>query len=74
MTQVKNVYKKQHKLVATWIPVQDFALLQHLAFKNKVNLATYIRAILVDALYEERELVDYTNLTIETSERFIEQV
>jgi hypothetical protein len=55
VSQEKSVYKTPHKPVATWITVQDYALLQHLAFKHKVRVASYIRAILIDALEEERE-------------------
>ena len=55
MARAKGVYKAQHKLVATWVPTEDFALLQHLAFTHSVPLASYLRAILIDALEEERE-------------------
>lgn len=48
-----DIYDKNNKLVATWISMNDYATLQHLAFKNKVTLAAYMRAILVDAIQEE---------------------
>lgn len=42
-----------YKSVATWIPMKDYAMLQHLAFKSKVTVAAYIRAIIIDATQDE---------------------
>jgi hypothetical protein len=48
-----DIYDQNNKQVSTWISMKDYAMLQHLAFKNKVTLAAYMRAILVDAVQEE---------------------
>jgi hypothetical protein len=47
---------KSYKSVATWIPMKDFALLQHLAFLNKVTVASYIRGIINDAIADEIQI------------------
>lgn len=44
---------KDCKSVATWISFKDYAVLQHLAFTNNVTVASYLRGIIVDALFEE---------------------
>lgn len=44
---------KDHKPVGTWISTYDLAKLQHIAFKNKVTVAAYVRAIIIDAIAEE---------------------
>lgn len=55
------------KSVATWITMKDFAYLQHLAFANNVTVASYIRAIIVDALEDERHrkpTIEFTKLSV----------
>lgn len=47
-------WDKNHRPVATWIPIQDYDLLQKIARDNKVKIGEYLRAIIVDALQEER--------------------
>lgn len=46
-----------HKSIATWILKTDFESLQQLAVKNNVTVAAFLRAIIVDALQDEAELV-----------------
>lgn len=46
-------FDESHKLVATWISLKDFELLEQLARTNNVKLAAYVRAIIVDAIQEE---------------------
>lgn len=46
-----------HKSIATWILKTDFEQLQQLAAKNNVTIAAYLRAIIVDALQDEAELL-----------------
>ena len=50
---MSNIYDGNMKSVATWIPMRDFAMLQHLAFVNKVSVAAYIRGIIIDAVQDE---------------------
>ena len=50
-----NEYRKTHRLVATWISDKDFDSLKSLASTNKVRLAAYVRAILIDALQDEAQ-------------------
>ena len=45
---------KQQKSVATWLSEQDFALVQSLAASNNVTIAAFLRAVIVDALNDER--------------------
>ena len=52
-----NLYDTQHKFVGTWVPVEDVAFLSKLAKANKVSLAAYVRAIIVDAVEEERAAI-----------------
>ena len=47
-----------HKSVATWIRHEDYAILQELAAKNKVTVATYMRAIIVDAIQDEIQIAN----------------
>lgn len=42
-----------NKSVATWLSTRDYAMLQHLAFKNKVTVSSYMRACIVDAIQDE---------------------
>lgn len=46
-------YLENNRQVATWLSTKDYATLQHLAFKNNVSTAAYVRAIIVDAIEEE---------------------
>lgn len=48
-----SIFDAQHKLVAAHISIKDYQLLQQLATNNKVSIAAYVRAIIVDALQEE---------------------
>lgn len=41
--------------VNTWIATQDYELLIQLAQSSKVRLSVYLRAIITDALEDERE-------------------
>jgi hypothetical protein len=47
-------FHSNHKSVATWIPMHDYAMLQHLAFINNCTVATYIRGIITDAVQDEK--------------------
>ena len=46
-------YDNKYKNVGTFVTMNDFAMLQHLAFKSKVTVAAYIRAIIVDAVQDQ---------------------
>jgi hypothetical protein len=52
-TSKSTFYDKHHKLVAAWVPMRDYEALHRLAKANKVSLAAYLRAIIVDAIDEE---------------------
>ena len=54
-------YGTNHKLVAAWIPTNDFELLNQLANKHHVKISAYLRAIIVDALQEELYTIKLTN-------------
>lgn len=46
-------YRSKHKLVAVWVPSEDFEFLSEQADKHKIGLSAYVRSILVDALQDE---------------------
>jgi hypothetical protein len=48
-------YKDNHAPITTWVPIEDMIMLQQLANRNKVTLAAYLRAIIVDIIQEELE-------------------
>jgi len=50
----KVIYEAHHRPVATWVTIEDFKLLQKLAEIHKLKLSVYLRAIIVDALQDER--------------------
>lgn len=50
----KVLYEAFHHQVNTWIPTEDYKLLTELAKVHKVKLSVYLRAIIVDALQDER--------------------
>jgi hypothetical protein len=52
-TSKSTFYKDHHKHVSAWIPMRDYEVLNRLARDNKVTLAAYLRAIIVDAVEEE---------------------
>ena len=41
--------------ICTWLTVSDYETISGLAKANGVSMAAYVRAILVDAIEEERE-------------------
>jgi len=49
------VYEQNHKPVATWVPHKDYDLLVKLAQIHGVKVSVYLRAIICDALEDERE-------------------
>ena len=57
---MSEVYGSTHKLVAAWIPTNDFEMLNQLANKHNVKLSAYLRAIIVDALQDEITTISYT--------------
>ena len=52
---------KDYKSVATWISLGDFELLQLLAEKDNVTIASYIRGIIVDAIQDQGNCISNTN-------------
>lgn len=50
--------------VNTWIAVDDYQLLIQLAQSSKVRLSVYLRAIITDALEDERERAADLNTNI----------
>lgn len=68
---MKDLYEKHHKLVATWIPRKDFEHLEQLAKDNKVTLAAYVRAVIVDVLQEEASTIQTINSTTELKQSVV---
>lgn len=48
-----TLYQSPHKQVATWLSLTDYQQLGQLAQANRVSIAAYVRAIIVDAIQEE---------------------
>lgn len=48
------IYEGHHKPVATWIAHRDYELLVRLATLHGVKVSVYLRAIITDALQDER--------------------
>jgi hypothetical protein len=51
--KLSDGYRAKHKLVAVWVPSEDFEFLSEQADKHKIGLSAYVRSILVDALQDE---------------------
>lgn len=51
---VGAVYEQNHKPVATWVRHKDYDLLVKLAQIHGVKVSVYLRAIICDALDDER--------------------
>lgn len=66
-----DLYGKNNKLVATWISVKDFQILEQLAHNNKVTLAAYVRAIIVDAVQEEDSSTQVKPATIQLHQQVV---
>lgn len=50
------LYEAHHRQVNTWVSNADYELLVRLAAKHKIKLSVFLRAIIVDALQDERVL------------------
>lgn len=50
---MSEAFYKNSKCVATHISMKDYAMLQHLAFASNLTVATFLRAIITDAIQEE---------------------
>lgn len=50
----RALYEARHRQVNTWVPTRDYELLVKLAALSKVKLSVYLRAIIVDAMQDER--------------------
>lgn len=64
-------YEKEHKQVTTWLSVQDYNSLFGLASKNNVNMAAYVRAIIVDVIQEELLLAEQSVNCISKSNQIV---
>lgn len=55
-TGSKVLYSAYYHQVATWVPIEDYELLVELAKKHNLKLGVYLRAIITDAVADERML------------------
>ena len=56
-TPVSKTPWKHYKPVATWLPVDVIEALQQISELNNVSVSAYIKAIIVDAVEEELNLL-----------------
>lgn len=56
----KVLYSAYWHQVATWVPIEDYDLLVALAKKHNLKLGVYLRAIITDAVAEERMMAVQT--------------
>jgi len=54
---MSDIYEDRYKSIATWLSKDDYEKLKQLACNNKVTISTYLRAIIVDVLFEEYDPV-----------------
>ena len=51
-----DIYETDYKAVATWLRKPDFEKLKNIANTNNVTISAFLRAVIIDVLFEEEEL------------------
>lgn len=69
--KIPDQYQKNNKLVAVWVPRKDYDALLNIASLNKVNLAAYVRAIIVDAVCDELCVIQSKTSTVKVNRRAV---